>query len=42
MALENQWILLDKEINITKPIGGTGGMDPGVEGWNEKEADLFM
>ena len=42
LALEKQWILLDKEINITKPIGGTGGMDPGVEGWNEKEADLFM
>ena len=42
MALENQWILLDKEINITKPIGGTGGMDPGVEGWKDVNAEIYM
>ena len=41
MAIENQWILLDKEITITKPVG-SGGMEPGVEGWNEKNADLYM
>lgn len=42
MAIENQWLLLDKEITITKPIGGSGGMDPGVDGWKEEEADLPM
>ena len=41
LAIENQWLLLDKEITITKPIG-SGGMDPGVEGWKEEEADLLM
>jgi hypothetical protein len=41
MAIENQWLLLDKEIAITKPIG-SGGMDPGVDGWKEEEADLPM
>lgn len=41
MAIENQWLLLDKEITITKPIG-SGGMDPGVHGWQEEEADLPM
>lgn len=42
LAIENQWLLLDKEISITKPIGGSGGMDPGVDGWKEEEADLPM
>ena len=41
-AIENQWLLLDKEITITKPIGGSGGMDPGVGGWKDEEADLPM
>ena len=41
LAIENQWLLLDKEITITKPIG-SGGMDPGVDGWKEEEADLPM
>ena len=42
MAIENQWLLLDKEITITKPIGGSGGMDPGVDGWKDEEAALPM
>lgn len=42
LTIDNQWILLDKEIVITKPVGGSGGMEPGVEGWEEKEADLYM
>lgn len=43
LAIENQWILLDKEITITKPVGGgSGGMEPGVEGWEEEDADLYM
>ena len=41
-AIENQWLLLDKEITITKPIGASGGMDPGVDGWKDEEADLPM
>lgn len=44
MAIENQWLILDKEINITPPEGteSSGSMDPGVEGWKDKEADLYM
>ena len=41
MAIENQWILLDKEIVINAP-SGTGGMAPGVEGWKDVEADIVM
>ena len=41
LAIENQWLLLDKEITISKPIG-SGGIDPGVDGWKEEEADLPM
>lgn len=41
MAKEKQWILLDKEITIVKPLG-SGGVDPGVEGWKEEDADLIM
>ena len=41
LAIENQWLLLDKEITISKPVG-SGGIDPGVDGWKEEEADLPM
>ena len=41
LAIENQWLLLDKEITISKPIG-SGGMEPGVDGWRDEEADLPM
>ena len=41
LAIENQWLLLDKQISISKPIG-TGGMDPEVDGWKDLEADLPM
>lgn len=41
LAIEKQWLILDKEINITRPEG-TSGMDPGVEGWEEVDADLYM
>ena len=41
MAIENQWLLLDKEIVITEPTG-TGGVVPGVEGWKDIEADIIM
>lgn len=36
-----QWILLDREVVITRPEG-TGGMRPGVEGWKEIDADVIM
>ena len=44
MAIENQWLILDQEINITPPegAGSSGGMEPGVEGWKDREADLYM
>lgn len=38
---ENQWILLEKEITITKPEN-TGGMKPGVEMWKDIETDVVM
>ena len=41
LAREKQWILLDKEITIQAP-SGTGGMFPGVEDWNNIDADIEM
>ena len=41
LAIENQWLLLDTEIVITRPIG-TGGVAPGVEGWKDIETDIIM
>ena len=41
LAVENQWLLLDKVIAITKPIGSEG-MEPEVDGWKDEEADLPM
>lgn len=41
LAMDKQWILLDEEITIVKP-DGTGGMNPGVEGWKDEDADLPM
>lgn len=41
MVKDNQWIILEREIVATKPEG-TGGMKPGVEGWNEIDADVPM
>ena len=41
LALENQWILLDRKI-VIKPIDSGGGMTPGVENWKDIEADIYM
>lgn len=38
---DNQWILLDREVEVTKP-DGTGGMRPGVIGWKDIESDITM
>ena len=39
--MEKQWILLDEVVTITKPEN-TGGMNPGIEGWKDENADLPM
>ena len=41
LVKNNQWILLDKIIEITPPTG-SGGMKPGVEGWKDIEADIIL
>ena len=41
IAIENQWILLENEIIITRPEGAEE-MGPGVEGWDDIEADIPM
>lgn len=49
LAKEKQWILLDYEIVITPPEkpddpegGGNGGLAPGVEKWEDIEAEVQM
>ena len=43
LVKENQWILLDKTIEIIPPEGsGGGGMKPGVENWKDVEAEIIM
>lgn len=41
LAIEKQWLILDKEIRITRPES-TGGMAPGLEGWKDIDSDLPM
>lgn len=41
LAVEKQWILLDETVTITRPES-TGGMNPGIEGWKDENADLPM
>ena len=44
LVKENQWILLEKEIEIKPPPGANvgGGLSPGVEGWKDIEAEIIM
>lgn len=42
LAIEKQWIILDKEIVITPPINTSGGMTPGVDDWEDIDADIIM
>ena len=44
LVKEKQWILLDHEIVITPPEGviGSGGLTPGVDKWEDIEADVQM
>ena len=41
---ENQWIIIDKVIEIKPPEGEetTGGMSPGVNNWNEVEGGITL
>lgn len=42
---DNQWLIIDKEIVVTPPEGGSeggGGMTPGVEVWKDVESDLQL
>lgn len=40
---ENQWIIIDKTIEIKPPEGaGTGGMQPGVGEWKEEQGDITI
>lgn len=41
LAIEKQWILLEEVVTITRPEN-TGGMNPGIEGWKDENADLPM
>jgi hypothetical protein len=37
-AMENHWLLIDKEIVLPEPDGG--GFKPGVEGWDEQIGEI--
>lgn len=44
LAKDQQWILLDHTVVIDPPVGATsgGGMTPGVEGWEDVNAEVFI
>lgn len=43
MVRDNQWILIEKEIELLPPINGSGGgMTPGVDDWNDVEAGIIL
>lgn len=43
MVKNEQWILLDHEIEIIPPEGSSsGGMTPGVEKWEDVETDVYL
>lgn len=41
LVINEQWILLEKEIDIIPPIGG-GGMTPGVDDWGDIWSDIQL
>lgn len=42
-AKENQWLLIDKEIEIEKPEPSEGGgFEPGVEDWEDENTDIII
>lgn len=42
IVINEQWILLEKEIDIIPPIGGGGGMTPGVDEWGDIWSDIQL
>lgn len=43
MVRDNQWILLEKEIELRPPSNGSGGgMTPGVNDWDDIEAGIML
>lgn len=42
LVVNEQWILIEKEIEIEAPIGGGGGMTPGVDEWADIWADIQL
>lgn len=40
LVKNEQWILIEKEIEITPAEGSTGGLKPGVEGWDDIICDI--
>ena len=43
-AIDNQWLIIEKEIEIPEPppAPGGGGMDPDVENWGDIESDILI
>lgn len=41
LVRDNRWILLEREITVSRPEG-TGGLKPGVDEWKDEEADVVM
>ena len=41
---DKQWILLEHEIEIKPPAGDgqSGGLSPGVEGWEDIKSEIIM
>ena len=42
LVKNEQWILLEKEIEITPTVGSTGGMSPGVDEWGDVWSDIQL
>ena len=43
MVRDNQWILIEKEIELQPPINDTGGgMTPGVDDWDDIESGIIL
>lgn len=43
MVRDNQWILIEKEIELLPPAdGSSGGMTPGVDDWDDIESGIIL
>lgn len=42
IVINERWILIEKEIEIEPPIGGGGGMTPGVDEWEDIWTDIQL